>query len=148
MNSRVSLIIFVCLCLTGLTAGCAGAARQSNAPAKIEPLASVPPSNQTNVVHLSSGDRVLVSVEAEPSEFFPVVVERQVSTDGTLSLWGTQRAAVAGLTLDEAACTIRFALITNYYGFIFRNVKVQRSGCSDPRDCGQCENLMSPARGR
>jgi hypothetical protein len=153
MNSQVSLRISVYLCLAGLAAGCAEAVRRSSAPAKTQAGESLPPPRRTEIVHLSSGERVLVSVEVEPSGFLlPVVIERQVSTDGTLGpLWGTQRAQIAGLTLDEAACTIRLALITNYFGFIFRKVsvcEVQPPGCTKPRDCGQCENRMPPARGR
>ena len=153
MNSEVLLKICAYLCLAGLAAGCAEAVPQSSPPAKPQAGESLPPLRRTEMVHLSSGDSLLVSVEVDPSGFLlPVVIERQVSTDGTLGpLWGTQSAQIAGLTLDEAARTIRLALITNYFGFIFRKVSVcmvQPPGRTEPPDCGQCENLMPPARGR
>jgi protein involved in polysaccharide export with SLBB domain len=126
MNIAGPLRICLYLCLTGLLAGCAGDGRQSGASAKIQ-RESVPPLRQTEtgIVRLSSGDSVLVTVEVEPSGFLiPAAIERQVSTDGTLELWGAQRARIAGRTLDDAASTIRLALITNYIGFIFREVNV------------------------
>jgi protein involved in polysaccharide export with SLBB domain len=124
MNSQVWFRICVYLCLTGLTVGCAGSARQSNAPAKVQAGDPGPPPRQNDVFHLSSGDTVFVSVEVEPAGFLPALIHRQVSADGTLGLWDTQRVQIAGLTPDEAASTIKLALITNYFGFIFRKVNV------------------------
>jgi hypothetical protein len=87
--------------------------KQSGAPAQVEPC------------RLSVGDAVLVHVDMEPQLAVPAEsTSKKVAADGTIGLWGTQRVRVAGLTPDQAADTVRLALITNYFGIVFHKVTV------------------------
>src|ERR1019366_8604142 len=75
---------------------------------------TVPPSLQAGpqANRVSIGDTVVVSLEGTPVPVPPFT--NQVASDGTVTIWNSLHFKAAGLTTDELASQIRWALVTNW----------------------------------
>jgi hypothetical protein len=123
MMPRPLTKIGVFVAAVGFWSGCASPTKELT-PSSSARAAETPIMNE--LVHLCVGDTVLISVEMEMDLGWPATISRPIASDGTIVLWGGQQVGVAGLTLNEAASEVRLALITNYYGIVFRKVNVRK----------------------
>jgi hypothetical protein len=107
---RFAQIVCELLAATSFVVGCQNASsRQSHPNAGESAQAPGPIQNR-----LSAGDTVLVSLDSN-MVIEPVTLTRQIDNDGAISIWNSMRFVAIGLTPDELAAQIRYALITNWF---------------------------------